>query len=740
MRAARWTLLAATIGAFGLASCLSADEAPTSGKMATPQEAAQPRAAMPAASAYRADEKDDDGDGWAEARPGGGELADRLADAPTAPAFGMAKENTPAPDPEPVMPAIGRKPPTAAAPLDSLDGRVTAADSEPRLEPMKGRVRDMAKPAEQQLIEKTLARSEKKKRAATKNEVARGPGPAVPSRRDRASRTIVLDELAIEGEEEEEALRVVTGAEHLGGQSRDKGGAVSRGGKEHFFGFDQGRLADEEEDWRRSPARRHLPRVGYFENTYLGGNAAYLERLRRLDDGFGGQRPYADLTLAPQPFDAPEDGGVALTTAVDVSHVDEPGRVFLQIGLQGSARYGWRRPPLDVVLVVADTAGGVDAVEPVVLALIRRLGAQDRLGLVRAGGEILAEPAPVRDVRRSLARTLAGLSTAHGRSAGLAAGMDRAGTMLARVQRDPARVPGTGIVLALVGEGGAHEVQPARAAAHRLSLGAVVTTVLQIGEGGGWWAVANAGHGNYRTLPRAVSTEAAGQAVADELSAISRVVARLLRVNIRLAPGVHAIRIPGSRMLGATETKRVKAREAATDRQLSLTMGVKADRGEDDDGLQTVIPYFYGGESHVILLELWVERPGPIADVTLRYKDMVALDNARAQTSVALGATPRPLTPAHLSVRANARGFDLAAAMDRAARALRTAGPGAARQALADARAHAATKADRRALETFEGLLGDAAWSRMPARRVLLAEALEMGGSRRVGAPARPGL
>jgi hypothetical protein len=730
-------LLAATIGAFGLASCLSADEAPTSGKMAAPQEAAQPRAATPAGSAYWGDEQDDDGDGWAEARPEG-ELADPLAaEAPTAPALGMAKDNAPAPDPEPVMPAIGQKLPYSAfgAPLDGLDGRVAAPTGGPRLEPMEDRARDVAKPAKQQGLAKSLDRIEKKERAATKNELVRGPRPTAPSRRDRASRTVALVELAIEGEEEE-APRV-TGAEAMGGRSRDKGGAVTRGGRDDAFALDQGLLADEDEDWRRTPARWHLPRVGYFENTYLGGNAAYLERLRRLDDGFGGQRPYADLTLAPQPFDAPEDGGVALTTAVDVSHVDEPGRVFLQIGLQGSARYGWRRPPLDVVLVVADNAGGVDAVEPVVLALIRRLGAQDRLGLVRAGGEILAEPAPVRDVRRTLARTLAGLSTSQGRPGGLAAGMDRAGTMLARVQRDPARVPGTGIVLALVGEGGAHEVQPARAAAHRLSLGAVVTTVLQIGEGGSWWAVANAGHGNYRTLPRSPTPESAGRAVADELSAISRVVARLLRVNVRLAPGVHAIRIPGSRMLGATETKRVKAREAATDRQLSLTMGVQADRGEDDDGLQTVIPYFYGGESHVILLELWVERPGPIADVTLRYKDMVALDNARAQTSVALGATPRPLTPAHLAVRANARGFEIAAAMDRAAHALRTAGPGAARQALVDARPHASTAADRRALATFQGLLGDAAWSRVPARRGLLAEALEMGGSRRVGAPAR---
>jgi len=180
-------------------------------------------------------------------------------------------------------------------------------------------------------------------------------------------------------------------------------------------------------------------------------------------------------------------------------------------------------------------------------------------------------------------------------------------------------------------------VSIARRAAHRLTLQGAVTSVLAVGgrdekPNHGWWQVANAGHGSYRMV--APGGEEA--AVRAELDALARVVARLIRVNVRLGPHTHAIRIIGSKVLGQQEVKRVKAREKVVDQKLSETMGVDADRGDDDDGVQTVIPYFLGGDSHVILIELWVDKPGHIADVELRYKDLLTLDNATARASVAL--------------------------------------------------------------------------------------------------------
>ncbi|MCA9559953.1 MAG: hypothetical protein KC583_15505, partial [Myxococcales bacterium] len=473
---------------------------------------------------------------------------------------------------------------------------------------------------------------------------------------------------------------------------------------------------------------RFLPRMCYFENTYLGGNAAYEERLRRLDEDFGRDAPYRLASLPPQPFDAPADAGLSLTAALDTRSLDQPGRVYLQIGLQGSKRYGWRRPPLDVALVVDPAARRADAaaLEQAVTTLVRRLGPQDRLAVVLAaedGAEVLAPLAGVRDQRLALARQLEGLPAPEGAGGeALGRAMDTAGQVLRRGADDQARVPGTQTVVLLTHGADAERVQSAAHAAHALSVQGAVTSVVQTGgDRGAWWSVANAGHGNYHRGEVQASLEA-------ELESLSKIIARLLRVNVRLASKVEGVRVIGSRVLGQDEVKRVKAREEATDRNLSRTLGVTADRGDDDDGIQTVIPYFYGGDAHVILLELWVESPGAVADVTLKYKDMVSLTNATARDSVALTRLPREDTPLQHIVRRNVRGFRLAEALEGAAALVERGQRPPAFALLERARAQLPA-ADRRLLDAFDRARG------LPDHR--LAAALRMASARRVGQPAR---
>ena len=394
----------------------------------------------------------------------------------------------------------------------------------------------------------------------------------------------------------------------------------------------------------RQKPESFLPRTCYFENTYLGGNAAYAERLRRLDDAIGWLRPHHEARLPPQPFDAPTDDGLSLTATLDRSWLDKPGKVILQVGLQGSHRFGWRRPPLDVVLVVDQ---GVVArprdIPEAIEALRKRLGPRDRMGIVLVAPTplVITALSPVREVREKVAAVLPKLRKPRdGGPPALAAALAGAGDMLRRAAGDAARVPGSQTVLVLARGGDASRVQAATRQVHELTLQGAVTSVIDLApSGGSWWSVAGAGHGNFHR-----ATEGVDKAVEAELDSLSRVIARLLRINVRLAKDVEAIRVIGSRVLGQDEVTRVKAREVATDQNLSKTLGVTADRGEDDDGVQTVIPYFYGGDAHVVLIELWVDKPGPVADVTLRYKDMVALDNATARASVQLSSLPRPPT------------------------------------------------------------------------------------------------
>jgi hypothetical protein len=501
-------------------------------------------------------------------------------------------------------------------------------------------------------------------------------------------------------------------ADRKAGGQLDEGEEAGRSGGRFDLGNDA---------WRTEKPAAFLPHLAYFENTYLGGDAAYAARLRRLEAALpAGQRPYLDAALAPQPFDAPEDAGLGLSAQLDTSHFERPGRVFLQIGLQGSRRYGWRRPPLDVVLVADAEPDRVDAT---LTALLRRLGPQDRLGLVIRGRAEALAPQPIADLRRALAARLDALHHAPDDGAALDGALRRGGDLLRAAADEQARVPGTQIVLLLAGGADESRVAAVAAAASDLTVQGAVTSVLATDSVDAWWPVASAGHGNERLV---TDPDAAIEA---ELADVSRVVARLIRVNVRLAPGVEAVRVVGSRLLGQREVAEVKAREVATDRNLSRTLGVKADRGDDDDGLQTVIPYFYGGDAHVVLIELWVEKPGPVADVSLRYKDMVALTNATARASVAMSAIPRGETPLERAVRENRRGFELADALGAAADDARAGRLPDALAALEAARPFAGAPDDARLLAGFAQLL------RQSADPALLADALDVARARRLGQP-----
>lgn len=219
-------------------------------------------------------------------------------------------------------------------------------------------------------------------------------------------------------------------------------------------------------------------------------------------------------------------------------------------------------------------------------------------------------------------------------------------------------VVGSKVLLLVTGSVDPSVALAAASQSHALTVEGFVTSVIEVSptHEGELWQVADAGHGGYHRA----ESDGLEAALDAELSMLSQVVARLLRLNIRLSKSVHCIRVLGAKVLTLQQVAEVKSREEATDRQLSKTMGIAADRGQDDDGAQTVIPYFLGGDSHVVVLELWVDEPGPIADITLRYKDMVHLRNGTAKTSVTLRNHKRQETPREFAVRANLEGLRFA--------------------------------------------------------------------------------
>ena len=206
--------------------------------------------------------------------------------------------------------------------------------------------------------------------------------------------------------------------------------------------------------------------------------------------------------------------------------------------------------------------------------------------------------------------------------------------------------------------------------AHESAVAGVPVSVVRIGDRvplDEVERVALAGQGNLRAMDSAADAE---RLVARELSALNRVIARALRLRVRLAPGVKLVEVVGSDRLDTDGAERVRRAERSIDRRLSRNLGIEADRGEDEAGIQIVMPTFHSGDSHAVLLDVVVPGPGPVADVTVRYKDLVYLRNSVARANLTLARGSEPPGPLERNVTKNLLAIRLSETLKRAGRRL----------------------------------------------------------------------
>jgi hypothetical protein len=244
-----------------------------------------------------------------------------------------------------------------------------------------------------------------------------------------------------------------------------------------------------------------------------------------------------------------------------------------------------------------------------------------------------------------------------------------------RAGDDPGAVLGSSLVLLVTGSSLADDLAPLERMAHLNAVAGVPTSVVSLAGREDLDHIDRlvaAGQGNRRILDQA---GAADSLIDRELNAASRAVARALRLRIRLAPGVQLVDVLGSRRLDEALAQRVREAEVAIDQRLARNLGIVPDRGEDEEGIQIVIPNFYAGDSHTILLDVVATQPGPLADVTLRYKDVVNLSNGVARASLTLEDGPRTAGPLELNVLKNLVAWESAQRIRQAAAFLREGKP-----------------------------------------------------------------
>lgn len=397
---------------------------------------------------------------------------------------------------------------------------------------------------------------------------------------------------------------------------------------------------------------------GYWANTYLPGDPV-VRSLRSQLELFDRDPSHAASQLIgpvregfdqpPQPFDQPTAGSLGVYLQSDEPAIQGETRMLVQVGLQGINRSRGQRPAMNLAVVV-DYRGGrarqrAAIVRELLLALARAEDVGDRFRIYFAGCEEIdiANPADFKFGAVTVALQKLESCGANGTvERPLEAVLPLA--INAVRESDDDRAPlGSSAVILVTGGDISSSKQFLLSSAHVAATDGVPVSVMSLDAGPvstDLKRVAYSGQGSFRSVTRPEEAEAQ---LRRELFAVSEVVARAVRLRIRLAPGVKLVDVLGSERLDAPRAEQVREVERAIDRRVSKSMGIEADRGDDEEGIQIVIPAYYQGDSHVILLDVVAPGPGAIADVTVRYKDLVNLKNnvARANLSVASGSGTR---------------------------------------------------------------------------------------------------
>ncbi len=432
------------------------------------------------------------------------------------------------------------------------------------------------------------------------------------------------------------------------------------------------------EELRATQGVRTRPATGYWANTYAPGDSELrLLQAQLAPWNSSGLPAAAELHEAAlpvtQPFDAPRGTALALYLHADRRGIDGRSRVLLQVGLKAAERAGTVRPSMNVALVVdlrgavpTETAAGLRALA---LALAQARQAGDRFSLVIAGRASGAVAVPAEQFKNgplSVALDAALASPADGST--LADAVATAyKTACTTADRDA--VLGASAVFVATGQR-ADDVDSVVDLAHQGAIAGVPLTAIGVGAGvpaADLDRLALAGQGARRVLD---SRADAARLVDEELSGAGDTVARAIRLRIRLAKGVELVDVIGSHPLDEAQAQRVREGERAVDLQLARRLGLEADRGDDEDGIEIVIPAFRAGDAHTILLDVVAPGGGPIADVSARYKDLVLLRNGVARAELSLGAHDAGAGPLECNVLRNRLAQRLAAALRSAGDAL----------------------------------------------------------------------
>ncbi len=403
------------------------------------------------------------------------------------------------------------------------------------------------------------------------------------------------------------------------------------------------------------------PNDGFWANTYIPGDPAFRALAAQLTEQIASlpafMLPMLDPSIFParKPFDAPSDRAMSLSVSANKTFAQGPQRTLLQIGLQGAAFGQGHKPKLHTAMIW-DLPPNLETheranFEALLAAMLKSKGSEDQCALFIAGRKTAIDvpPQSFRYGTLEIAKRKAFSTDPIGNPVSLATQIKQAARSFGVDQNELTLCRS----ILIVSTRPFDELATIELIAQECARVGIQVSVISAGNKvpvEHLDRVALAGRGFRRLINDPHEAESL---INRQIHAVSQVIARGLSLRIKLAEGVKLVQILGSYPLNQVQTEHVKAVEKDIDRQMAVELGIPEDRHLDEDGILIHLPLFMAGDQHIILLDLVTSEAGAVADVGLRYKDLIWSRNTIDRDHFSLSATPKSTTPSEFQVHKN---------------------------------------------------------------------------------------
>jgi len=421
-----------------------------------------------------------------------------------------------------------------------------------------------------------------------------------------------------------------------------------------------------------APKSRPINKDAYYSSTYVGGSGE-RDRIEKLvNDGVVIDGKTVKLAAFTREYSKgltiPTDKALNVQVDLEQSKIDKAGgEVHVQVGLHAIKREAPKRPAINLCLVIdrsgsMEDEGKINFAKKAATDVINGLAATDYLGIV-AYDDDAQVLLPSQKLTRKAAASRQVQSLLPGGATNIHEGLQMA---YGEVKRHFTKDGINQVILLSDGmvTAGVEDPYAFRELVSKMADADIQTTSVGMGidfDEELMMGIAQQGRGGYHFIRDAAQTQEIFQ---KELGQLTRVVAKAVKLRIELPESVELLRVLGSSALSQQEAAQTKRTEQRIDDKVYDDLGIKRDRQkEDEPGIKMLIPHFYAGDSHVVMLRVRVPRgkqTRQIAKVEVKYKDLVFRKNRTASdTATVRYTTDKGAVVASVSrpVKKNVLGF-----------------------------------------------------------------------------------